>query len=76
MTDTITPAEAAALARIREGWVVVPREPSEEEWNRIAEMCCAIPGSLWQERAMVLWPELISAASMLSAAPEADSHDD
>lgn len=35
MTDTLTPAERTALARIREGWVLVPREPTEAILNAL-----------------------------------------
>jgi len=76
MTDTITPAEAAALARIREGWVVVPREAT----GAMLRAADKANGHDVTATTLVDIPRVVRIAdayrAMLAAAPEADSHDD
>ena len=64
---TLTPAQAAALARIREGWVVVPKKLTEAMKNAVR----AQGDNKEVAWAIAVWPDLLEAA-----APEAASHDD
>lgn len=61
----------ATLAGLRDGSLVaVPREPTRKQWDRVAEMCYAVPESTWQLRAEAIWPEVVQAFAMLAAAQE------
>jgi len=55
----LTPAEAAALARIREGWVVAPREPSPDMWPTYCAENCAMAGSAWDTLSQKLYRAII-----------------
>ncbi len=46
----------------RDGWQVVPRKPSEAQWEDIAANAVAHPESNYMQRARQMWPELLAAA--------------
>lgn len=69
----LTPAEAAALARIREGWVVVPREPIVGVDFGSDTSATAVMRVHWENGAMKY--TTIQSEEYFAAAPEADSHE-
>ena len=58
----------ALIAGLRDGSLVaVPREPTRGDWDRVAAMCGAVPGSTWQMKAEAMWPEISRAFATLAA---------
>lgn len=56
-------ADAILAALSAAGLRVVPVEPTQEEWERIASRCGTVLGTTWMDRAESMWADLVLAAA-------------